>query len=165
MTVTGVTLDANGAVTAITASGASGSDANAIVQYDKFQFNDGVAGFSNLRYLTFIGHKVSSNPVQFAATAPAASDSGGNVTINITPPLQASYSNTVNLNTPIQVGMQFTGLPSHRAGMINSGNSLFLGMPRLPEEIPFPTGNEVTLTLVYLCVCTTVLCLVKTSAA
>lgn len=143
LTVTGVTLDSNGAVIAITASGASASDANAVVQYDKFQFSDGVSGFTNLRYLTFIGHKVSSNPVQFAATAPAASDSGGNITINITPPLQATSGNTQNLNTPIQIGMQFTALPSHRAGMINSGNSLFLGMPMLPEEVPFPTGNEV----------------------
>jgi len=143
MTVTGVTLDANGAVIAITASGASTSDANAVVTYDKFQFSDGVSGFTNLRYLTFIGHKVSSNPVQFSATAPAASNSGGDVTINITPPLQATSGNTQNLNTPIQIGMQFTGLPSHRAGMINSGNSLFLGMPMLPEEVPFPTANEI----------------------
>ena len=143
MTVTGVTTDSNGAVISITASGGSASDANAVFQYDKFQFSDGVSGFPNLRYLTFIGHKVSSNPVQFAATANAATDSGGNVTINITPPLQAPSGNTQNLNAPIQVGMQFTGLPSHRAGMINSGNSLFLGMPMLPEEVPFPTGNEV----------------------
>jgi hypothetical protein len=143
MTVTGVTLDANGAVIAITASGASTTDSNAVKQYDKFQFSDGVTGFTNLRYLTFIGHKVSSNPVQFAATADAASNGGGSVTINITPPLQATSGNTQNLNTAIQVGMQFTGLPSHRAGMINSGNSLFLGMPMLPEEVPFPTGNEV----------------------
>ena len=142
MTVTGLTFDSNGAVIAITASGGSASDANAVVTYDKFQFSDGVAGFNNLRYLTFIGHKVSSNPVQFAATANAATDSGGNVTINITPPLQATSGNTQNLNYPIQIGMQFTGLPSHRAGMINSGNSLFIGMPMLPEEVPFPTGNE-----------------------
>ncbi len=143
LTVTGVTLDANGAVIAITASGASGTDANAVKKYDKFQFSDGVSGFTNLRYLTFIGHKVSSNPVQFRALNDAGSDVSGNVTINITPPLQATSGNTQNLNTAIQVGMQFTGLPSHRAGMINSGNSLFLGMPMLPEEVPFPTGNEV----------------------
>lgn len=143
MTVTGVTLDADGAVIAITASGASATDANAVKLYDKFQFSDGVSGFSNLRFLTFIGHKVSSNPVQFKATADAASNGGGSVTIAITPPLQAASGNTQNLNTPIQIGMQFTGLPSHRAGMINSGNSLFLGMPMLPEEVPFPTGNEV----------------------
>lgn len=143
MTVTGVTLDANGAVIAITASGGSATDANAVKLYDKFQFSDGVSGFTNLRYLTFIGHKVSSNPVQFAATGNAATNGGGDVTIAITPPLQAASGNTQNLNTPIQIGMQFTGLPSHRAGMINSGNSLFLGMPMLPEEVPFPTGNEV----------------------
>jgi len=34
-------------------------------------------------------------------------------------------------------------LPSHRAGMITAGNPLYLAMPQLPEEVPFPTGNSV----------------------
>jgi hypothetical protein len=141
LTVVSVTVDANGAVTAITFSGA-GTDADAVKEFDKFQFNDGVAGQPNLRYLTFIGHKVSSNPVQFRATADAASSAGA-VTISVYPPLQATAGNTRNLNFPIVAGMQVTGLPSHRAGVITSGNPLFLGMPMLPEEVPFPTGNEV----------------------
>jgi hypothetical protein len=141
LTVVSVTTDSNGAVIAMTLSGA-GTDANAMKQYDKGQFNDGVSGFPNLRYLTFIGHKVSSNPVQFQVTADAAS-SGGDVTISITPPLQATSGNTQNLNFAIQAGMQITFLPSHRGGLITAGNPLFLGMPMLPEEVPFPTGNEV----------------------
>lgn len=141
LTVVSVVVDANGAVTSIVFSGA-GTDANAVKEFDKFQFNDGVAGQPDLRYLTFIGHKVSSNPVQFRATADAAS-SAGNVTISVYPPLQATAGNTRNLNFPIVAGMQVTGLPSHRAGVITSGNPLFLGMPMLPEEVPFPTGNEV----------------------
>jgi hypothetical protein len=140
LTVTGVTLDANGAVTAITFSGA-GTDPAAVAQYDKFQFNDGVSGFLNMRYLTFIGHLPSSNPVQFQATAAAASSSGS-VTIPIYPPLQSNADNTMNINQPVQIGMTVTGLPSHRAGMITSGNPLFLGMPMLPEEVPFPTANQ-----------------------
>ena len=132
LTVVSTVLDANGAVIQIVFSGA-GTDTNAIKEYDKGQFNDGVAGQPNLRYLTFIGHKVSSNPVQFRVTADAAS-SAGNVTVDVYPPLQANAGNDQNLNFAIAAGMQVTFLPSHRAGMINSGNSLFIGMPMLPED-------------------------------
>ncbi len=141
LTVVSVVKDANDAVIQIVFSGA-GTDTDAIKEFDKGQFSDGVSGQPNLRYLTFIGHKVSSNPVQFRVTADAAS-SGGNVTVDVYPPLKASAGNTRNLNFEIAAGMQVTFLPSHRAGVITAGNPLFLGMPMLPEEVPFPTGNEV----------------------
>lgn len=141
LTVVSVVKDANDAVIQIVFSGA-GTDADAIKEFDKGQFVDGVSGQPNLRYLTFIGHKVSSNPVQFKVTADAAS-SAGNVTVDVYPPLKASAGNTRNLNFEIAAGMQVTFLPSHRAGVITAGNPLFLGMPMLPEEVPFPTGNEV----------------------
>lgn len=143
LTVVSVVKNADDAVVQITFSGANVSDADSVKEFDKFQFVDGVGSLPNLRYLTFIGHKVSSNPVQFRATADAGSNGGGQVTVDVYPPLKASAGNTRNLNTEIQVGMQVTALPSHRAGMINSGNSLFIGMPMLPEEVPFPTGNMV----------------------
>lgn len=141
LTVVSVVKDANDAVIQIVFSGA-GTDPDAIKEFDKGQFNDGVSGQPNLRYLTFIGHKVSSNPVQFRVTADAAS-SGGNVTVDVYPPLKASAGNTRNLNFAIVAGMQVTFLPSRRSGVITAGNPLFLGMPMLPEEVPFPTGNEV----------------------
>lgn len=141
LTVVSVVKDVNDAVIQIVFSGA-GTDANAIKLYDKGQFNDGVAGQPNMRFRTFTGHIVSSNPVQFRVTADAAS-SAGNVTVNVYPPLKASSGNDQNLNVEIAAGMQVTFLPSHRAGMITSGNPLFLGMPMLPEEVPFPTGNEI----------------------
>ncbi len=143
LTVVSVVKDANDAVIQIVFSGAGVSDADAVKEFDKFQFSDGVSGQPNLRYLTFIGHKVSSNPVQFRATADAASTGGSQVTVDVYPPLKASAGNTRNLNFEIAAGMQVTALPSHRAGMITAGNPLFLGMPMLPEEVPFPTGNEV----------------------
>lgn len=141
LTVVSVVKDSNDAVIQIVFSGA-GTDADAIKEFDKFQFSDGVSGQPDLRYLTFIGHKVSSNPVQFRATADAASSAGA-VTVDVYPPLKSSAGNTRNLNFAIAAGMQVTALPSHRAGMITAGNPLFLGMPMLPEEVPFPTGNEV----------------------
>src|SRR5690606_21166658 len=142
LTVVSVVKNADDAVIQITFSGANISDADSVKEFDKFQFSDGVSGQPNLRYLTFIGHKVSSNPVQFRATADAASSAGA-VTVDVYPPLKASAGNTRNLNFEIAAGMQVTALPSHRAGMITAGNPLFLGMPMLPEEVPFPTGNEV----------------------
>lgn len=141
LTVVSTTLDANGAVTAITFSGAGASDADAVKQYDKFQFDDGVGSFTNLRYLNFTSYTVSNNPVQCSVTADAASNGGGQVTVSITPALQVNASSTQNINTPIVAGMQVKFLPSHRAGLICSGNPLFLAMPALPDQTPFPTGN------------------------
>lgn len=140
LTVVSVVKNADDAVIQITFSGA-GTDADAVKEFDKFQFKDAVAGQPNLRYLTFIGHKVSSNPVQFRATANAAS-TAGSVTVDVYPPLKASAGANRNLNHEIAAGMQVTALPSHRAGVITAGNPLFLGMPMLPEEVPFPTANE-----------------------
>ena len=141
LTVVSTTVDSNGAVIGITFSGA-GTESNSVLKDDKFQFLDGVSGFNNIRFLTFIGHLPSAAPVQFRATANAAS-SGGNVTVAIYPPLQATSGNTQNLTESIQPGMQVSVLPSHRAGMITSGDPLFVAMPMLPEEVPFPTANEI----------------------
>lgn len=130
-------------VTQITFSGATASDANAVFSGDLFSFQDGVTGFSNLRYLTFIAHSVSANSVQFRATANAAANSAGVVTISITPALNWAGGATQNLNVPIVAGMQVLGLPSHRCGGILGGEAFYLAMPQLPEQSPFDTANEV----------------------
>lgn len=141
LTVVSTTLDANGAVTAITFSGCSAaSDPNSVKAYDKFQFSDGVSGQTDLRFLTWIGHKVSSCPVQFRAEANAASTGGSQVTVSIYPPLQANAGNNQNINTPIVPGQQVTVLPDHRCGLLISGKPLFLAMPTLPNEVPYPTS-------------------------
>lgn len=142
LTVVSVTKNSDDAVTSIVFSGASATDADAVKENDKFQFSDGVSGQPNMRFRTFNGHKVSRNPVQFRATADAASNGAGQVTVAVYPPLKASAGKAQNINNEIAAGMQVTALPSHRAGMITAGNPLFLAMPRLPEEVPFPTGNE-----------------------
>jgi len=137
------TNDSTGqAVTQMTLSGATASDANAVFSGDLFQFVDGVSGKTNLRYLTFIGHKPSANPVQIRATANAAADGSGHVTISFTPALNWAGGQNQNLNTPIVAGMKILGLPSHRAGGVVGGNAMYLAMPRLPDQTPFPTANE-----------------------
>lgn len=129
-------------VTQITVSGASATDASAVFAGDMFQFADGVSGQPNMRYLTFIGHNVSANPVQVRATANAASNAGGVVTLTITPALNWAGGANQNLNNPIAAGMQLLTFPSHRCGGILGGEALFMAMPQLPEQSPYPTANE-----------------------
>jgi hypothetical protein len=141
LTVVSTTLNAAGAVTAITFSGCSApSDADSVKENDKFQFQDNVSGLNDIRFRTFIGHKPSAAPVQFRATADAASTAGSQVTVTIDPPLQAAADKNQNITQQIVAGMQVKALPSHRAGMIQSGNQFYLAMPPLPDCDPFMTS-------------------------
>ena len=121
-----------------------GTDANAIKAGDLFQFNDGVSGHPNMRFLTFIGHRPTQQPVQFRAIADAAT-SGGTVTVQIQTingvGLVWAQNQNQNINNTIQAGMTVTPLPSHRAGCLMSGDQFYLAMPRLPDESPFTTSN------------------------
>jgi hypothetical protein len=139
------TNDPTGAnITQITFSGANVSDAASILQYDNILFNDNVSGQPNLRYLVFVGHLPSAAPVQIQATANAGSNSSGDVTVSIYPALCSQVGNPVqNLTYNIVAGMQVSVLPSHRCGLVVGGNSLYLGMPRLPDQPPFDTANTV----------------------
>jgi P22 coat protein - gene protein 5. len=129
-------------VTQITVSGATASDANAVFSGDVFQFADGVSGQPNMRYLTFIGHKPSANPVQVRATANAAADGSGHVVLSITPALNWAGGQNQNLNNPIAAGMQLLTFPSHRCGGVLGGDAFYVAMPQLPEQDPYPTANE-----------------------
>ncbi len=129
--VTQITVTTNG----------TANDANAVFDGDLFQFRDGVSNQPNMRYLTFIGHYPSANPVQFRATANAASVSS-TITLNITPALNWAGGANQNLNNPIAAGMQILTNPSHRCGGILGGEALFIAMPQLPEQSPYDTANE-----------------------
>ena len=140
------TNDPTGAnVTQITFSEpTSGTDANAIKAGDLFQFNDGVSGKPNMRALTFIGHEVSAQPVQFRAIADAGTI-GGSVTVSVQTVngigLVWAQNQNQNINNTITAGMKVTPLPSHRAGLIYSGDTFYMAMPKLPDESPFTTVN------------------------
>jgi len=129
-------------VTQLTFSGATASDASAVFAGDLFAFQDGVTGQPNMRYLTFIGHYPSANPVQVRATGNAVANAAGNVTINIFPALNWAGGQNQNLNNALVPGMQVLGLPSHRAGGILGGDAAYLAMPQLPEQSPYDTANE-----------------------
>jgi hypothetical protein len=136
-TLTLVSVDSTG--TSLTFSGA-GTDANALKIGDMGQFQDGVSGQPNMRFLHFIGHTVSAQPVQFVVTANAAS-SGGTVVMTIQPPLISAAGANQNINNALAAGMQVKLLPSHRAGVLYSGDQFYLAMPQLPDQSPFTTVN------------------------
>lgn len=143
LTVVSTTKNADGGITSITFSGTNAaSDADSVKQYDKFVFSDGVAGQPNLRFRTFIGHEVSQHPVQFAASADAASTAGSQVTVSLTYPLYPTSGRNQNINVDIVAGMQATVLDTHRCGLLMSGDPLFLAMPRLPATTPFPSARS-----------------------
>jgi hypothetical protein len=142
LTVVSTNDPTGAAISQITFSGATDSDASAVFSGDLFQFQDNVSGQPNLRYLTFIGHTVSAQPVQFRATANAGATSGGQVTVNILPTLQATAGGTQNISTNIVAGMQVKALPTHRCGLVLGGDAFFYAMPRLPDQYPYPTAAE-----------------------
>lgn len=143
-----IVTNADGAVYQITFDDPTASDLGAIKKYDKFQFSDGVGSFPNLRFLTFIGGLPSQSPVQFAAAADAVT-SGNRVTVTLTTPLlagnnpnQSPQGQEMGITSAIVPGMQVSVLPDHRCGLIISGDPLYLAMPRLPEEVPYPTSVQ-----------------------
>jgi hypothetical protein len=123
------------------------TETGAIKSGDMFEFVDGVSGFDNMRALTFIGHKITGASVQFRAIADANS-SAGTVTVTLTAQSQngglvSAPIATQNINQNIQAGMQVRVIPSHKAGLLMSGNPLYVALPRLPDEPPYPTSSEV----------------------
>lgn len=150
LTVVSVTRGADFGITSITLSGATDSDASAVLASDLFQFQDNVSGQANVHFLTWTGHTVTGLPFQFASTTNVAATSGGNVTITCNPIIydpSAVSSNAFvgryqNSSATIVAGMQVLGVPTHRVGLLCSGKPLFLAMPRLPDQSPFYTANE-----------------------
>lgn len=126
-----------------------GTDANAIKAGDLLYFVDGVAGQPNMRFLTFQGQHVTRLPVQFRATADAATVAG-TVTVSIQTinggangaggiGLVSAANANQNINHAIAAGMKVIPLPSHQAGWMDAGDSFYMAMPKLPNEDPFST--------------------------
>lgn len=132
-------------ITQLTLSGATPGDVNAIKRGDLMQIVDDPS-YPLMRYLQFIGHNPSGARVQVRVTSDTSvvpPDGSGNVTLNIYPALSSTPNNAnQNLNNALAAGMKFQVMPSHRAGVLMSGNPLYLAMPQLPENIPYPTVSS-----------------------
>lgn len=79
-------------ITQITFSDTTANDANSVFAGDLAQFQDGVSGLPNLRFLTYMGPNPSGQPVQIRAIANAATV-GNAITVSIYPALTADPNN------------------------------------------------------------------------
>ncbi len=134
-TLTLVSVDATG--TLLTFSGAGTGTA---LIGDMGQFQDGVANQPNMRFLHFIGHAVSAQPVQFDVVANSVGVAG-TIVLTVNPPMISAAGANQNINNTLTAGMQVKLLPSHRAGVLYSGDQFYLAMPQLPDQSPFTTVN------------------------
>lgn len=138
MTVVSVQTNANtGAVNAITFQTTFGADSEAVKKYDRITF----AATPRLRFLQFVGHKVSNNAVQLLAIEDAATNSTGKVTIKITPELQIAAGAEQNINMAIVAGQKADILADHKVGMVVGGDAAYLAMPRMPSTSPFASAT------------------------
>lgn len=137
LTVSGVTKDSAGLITAISFTGVSApNDANSVKKGDRFQIT--TAG-TNL--LQFVGYGQSVQPIQFMAAADAASISG-TVTVQLATPLYPgqSLSDAISINTDIINGMTANVANSHVAACIYDGDAHQIANPQLPDQDPFATS-------------------------
>lgn len=118
------------------------TDSEAIFSGDLGEFVDNVSGQENMRYLTKYGKAVSSEPVQIRMIANSPS-SGGNITIQIYPALVSTPGPQQNINTAVTAGMKIQIMPTHRCGLLINSNAFYIAMPKLPEEVPYPTESSI----------------------
>lgn len=135
-TLTFVSISSDG--TQITFSGATNT-AGYFLKDDLIEFT------TDVRYLTFVGHKPSQSPVQVRVTADATS-TGGNVTVNVYPALLTYDPNnpiaTGNLSRALTTSDTARSFPSHQCGVIMAGKPMFVAMPRLPVTEPYACTSE-----------------------
>lgn len=122
-------------ITSITFNSPLHSNGNAILSGDLIQFR-------NVNFLTFIGHKPTSLPLQVRATANATTDGSGNITVSIAPALQSTPGGNQNITNNIIAGQTASVLASHQCGLVVGGDAFYLAMPQLPSQSPFEYSNE-----------------------
>lgn len=148
LTVTDISSDG----TIVTFSSALGVDASALKKNDilELDYDKQTTGVDTLLFLTFVGHSPTQQKPQVRVVADAASDGSGNIVVEVFPALIYDPTNTNpnrNLTSdPVTArggsGVHTRALPSHKCGVIISGDAFYLGMPALPDQDPFPTGNS-----------------------
>lgn len=126
-----------------TGSLAGATVANALLASDMFQAVDNVAGFENLTTTTWIGAAPTVLPLQGLVTA-NSNLVAGTITLNLRTSNGVGFSTsgqTKNVDQNIVAGMKFFVVPSHQAGLIMSGMPLYMAMPEMPSQSPWPSAN------------------------
>jgi len=137
----------------ITFSGAS-SDLTTFLENDIITldpdklYTNTTQGGQGAKFLTWIGHKPSSQSVQVRVTADANAVAGV-VTVSIFPALNSTtgdYDENVNFDITDVAGNGLTAvaLNSHICGLVYTADPLYVAMPRLPEMRPFDSVSTIS---------------------
>lgn len=146
ITVTAVNFIDGQGTTQITYTEPTGSTyADAFHVGDLMEVVDGTAGYTDVRALTFVGNQLTSLKAQAFVTSTSSCTAGAG-TVNIRTftgnGFNATPGKNQNINTPIVPGMKIKIIPTHKVGVIWSEDALRIAMPRLDEEVPYPTSNK-----------------------
>lgn len=139
-TLTFVSINAAG--TQITFHTDGSAETQCLKQGDLLQFAS--PADNPLTFRTYVGHRICANPVQCVITADADSTGLGPVTVvaDVYPALLSAAGPNQNLSRALTTSDTATVVPNHKRGLIYSADAMYLGMPRLPDQYPYPTGNE-----------------------
>ncbi len=137
------TNDPTGAnITQITFSGATASDANAILPGDIFGYVV-QSSYSTPYRRTFYGNVPTTQIAQNRVASATAADGSGNVTVTLAMPFQSSgiVNGTVqSITQNIVAGMKFKFVPTHLPALMCTGRAAYLAMPRLRDQAPYQTS-------------------------
>jgi hypothetical protein len=106
------------------------------------------SGYTTPHATTHIGGVATSQPIQMRIASDANTDVSGNITITIIADdenkglcWQAGNPNQ-NCDISLEAGMRIQIYPTHRCGILVSGNAFYLAMPRLPDQSPYDSHAE-----------------------
>jgi hypothetical protein len=142
-------VDAISGMTSITFSGFSTSTSNVVVPGDIITFT----AASNLRMLPYRAKVATSQLVSVRVVSAADSDGSGRATVTfmmgeaVGRGIVSSFNAYQNVNIDVAVGMTAVPAQSHKCGLLIAEDSLFMAMPKLPSQEPYPSHaqyNEAT---------------------
>lgn len=106
---------------------------------------------ASARFLTFIGHELSSQKVQVRVLADADAVAG-TATVTVFPRLVSDATNSdqnVNFDITSVTGgnpMEASALPDHVCGVIWSANPVYCATPKLPQILGFDSSSQISST-------------------
>lgn len=125
----------------VTVDASLSNTADAFKIGDMGQFVQGVAGKTDIRQVTTYGKKVTHLPAQLLIVSNAETV-GTSTTIKLRTTnglglcWQAGNPNQ-NISAPIVAGTKIQFMPSHNAGLLHSGDQLYVATPKLPSTSPY----------------------------
>jgi hypothetical protein len=117
-----------------------------IITLDPDSLYTPVTAGKGARFLTFIGHELSSQKVQVRVLADANAVTGTAV-LQVFPRLVSDATDStqnVNFDVSAVTSMQAKTLPSHVCGVAWTSSPIYCATPKLPTVLGFPSASEIS---------------------